>query len=98
MLGTEGAGVVEAVGTGVTHLAVGDRVAYAARAAGQLRGGARASTAMPVVRLPDAIDFARAAAMMLKGLTVQYLLRRTRVDARARRLRSCGTRRPAASA
>jgi NADPH2:quinone reductase len=79
VLGTEGAGVVEAVGAGVTHLAVGDRVAYAARTPGSY-AEARVLPAMPVVKLPDAIDFDAGAAMMLKGLTVQYLLRRTRVE------------------
>src|SRR4029079_19308111 len=79
IIGTEGAGVVEAVGDGVTHLAVGDRVGYAARTPGSY-AEARVLTAMPVVKLPDAIDFETAAAMMLKGLTVQYLLRRTRVE------------------
>jgi NADPH2:quinone reductase len=78
-LGCEGAGVVEAVGSGVTHLAVGDRVAYAARTPGSY-AEARVVTAVPVVKLPDAIDFDTGAAMMLKGLTVQYLLRRTRVE------------------
>jgi NADPH2:quinone reductase len=76
VLGAEGAGTVEAVGGSVTHLAVGDRVAYAARSQGSY-AETRTLEATPVVRLPDAIDFDRAAAMMLKGLTVQYLLRRT---------------------
>jgi NADPH:quinone reductase len=76
-LGVEGAGVVDAVGAGVTHVAVGDRVAYAAPRPGSY-AEARVLPAAPVVKLPDAIDFERAAAMMLKGLTVQYLLRRTR--------------------
>ena len=79
VLGTEGAGVVEAVGSGVTHLAVGDRVAYAARTPGSY-AEARILPAIPVVKLPDTIDFETGAAMMLKGLTVQYLLRRTRID------------------
>jgi NADPH2:quinone reductase len=79
VLGTEGAGVVEAVGDGVTHLAVGDRVAYAARTPGSY-AEARVLPAFPVVKLPDSIDFETGAAMMLKGLTVQYLLRRTRVE------------------
>jgi NADPH2:quinone reductase len=79
VLGTEAAGVVEAVGAGVTHLAVGDRVAYAARSPGSY-AEARVLPALPVVKLPDAIDFETGAAMMLKGLTVQYLLRRTRVE------------------
>jgi NADPH2:quinone reductase len=79
VLGCEGAGVVEAVGAGVTHLAVGDRVAYAARTPGSY-AEARVLPAIPVVKLPDAIDFDTGAAMMLKGLTVRYLLRRTRVE------------------
>jgi NADPH2:quinone reductase len=81
VIGTEAAGVVEAVGDGVTHLAVGDRVAYAARTIGSY-AEARVLDATPVVRLPADIDFARGAAMMLKGLTVQYLLRRTRPQLR----------------
>jgi len=79
VLGTEGAGIVDAVGAGVTHLAVGDRVAYAARTPGSY-AELRVLPAMPVVKLPDAIDFETGAAMMLKGLTVQYLLRRSRVE------------------
>ena len=79
VLGTEAAGVVEAVGAGVTHLAPGDRVAYAARTPGSY-AEARVVPAIPVVKLPDSIDFEAGAAMMLKGLTVQYLLRRTRVE------------------
>jgi len=79
VLGTEAAGVVEAVGAGVTHLAAGDRVAYAARTPGSY-AEARVLPAFPVVKLPDSIDFETGAAMMLKGLTVQYLLRRTRVE------------------
>lgn len=77
VLGTEGAGVVDAIGPGVTHVAVGDRVAYAAGRPGSY-AEQRVLPAVPVVKLPDDIDFERAAAMMLKGLTVQYLLRRTR--------------------
>ncbi|HUS28419.1 MAG TPA: quinone oxidoreductase [Kofleriaceae bacterium] len=77
ILGAEGAGVVEAVGPGVPHLTVNDRVAYAARSQGSY-AECRTLDATPVVKLPDAIDFETAAAMMLKGLTVQYLLRRTR--------------------
>src|SRR3954470_14893357 len=79
VLGTEGAGIIDAVGAGVTHLAVGDRVAYAARTPGSY-AELRVLPAMPVVKLPDAIDFDTGAAMMLKGLTVQYLLRRSRVE------------------
>ena len=77
VLGMEGAGVVEAVGPGVAHVAPGDRVAYTSLQPGSY-AEARVVPAIPVVRLPDSIDFERGAAMMLKGLTVQYLLRRTR--------------------
>lgn len=73
--GSEGAGVVEAVGTG-TSFAVGDRVAYAANTPGSY-AETRTIAAAQVVELPDAIDFSTAAAMMLKGLTTQYLLVRT---------------------
>jgi len=75
-LGMEGAGIVEAVGEGVTHLEVGDRAAYASQPPGAYCT-ARVMPARCVVRLPDAIDFETGAAMMLKGLTAQYLLRRT---------------------
>jgi NADPH2:quinone reductase len=74
--GGEGAGVVEAVGEGVSHLGVGDRVAYAAPKPGSYCQ-VRVLDAMHVCRLPDEIDFETGAAMMLKGLTVNYLLRRT---------------------
>ncbi|MGN6103640.1 MAG: quinone oxidoreductase family protein, partial [Kofleriaceae bacterium] len=77
VLGVEGAGVIEAVGPGVSHVAVGDRVAYTTPRPGSY-AESRIVSALYVVKLPAAIDFARAAAMMLKGLTVQYLLRRTR--------------------
>lgn len=77
VLGSEGAGVVDAVGPGVTHLAVGDRVAYSASGPGSY-AEMRTLDATPVVKLPASIDFDTAAAMMLKGLTVQYLLKRTR--------------------
>jgi NADPH2:quinone reductase len=77
VLGVEGAGVVEAIGAGVTHVAVGDRVAYTSRTPGSY-AEARVVSAIPVVKLPDAIETETAAAMMLKGLTVQALLRRTR--------------------
>lgn len=76
VLGMEGAGVIEAVGEGVDHLRPGDRAAYASQPPGAYCE-ARVMPATSVVRLPDAIDFDTAAAMMLKGLTVQYLLRRT---------------------
>ena len=75
-IGMEGAGVVEAVGEGVMHLAAGDRAAYASPPPGAY-ASARVLPARCVVKLPDAIDFETGAAMMLKGLTVQYLLRRT---------------------
>lgn len=75
-LGTEGAGVVDAVGDGVTHLKVGDRVAYAQ---GPLGAYSELHTlpAEKVVSLPDEVSAETAAASMLKGLTVQYLLRQT---------------------
>ncbi|MDC8787089.1 quinone oxidoreductase family protein [Roseateles koreensis] len=75
-LGMEGAGVVEAVGEGVTHLAVGDRAAYASPPPGAY-ATARVLPARSVCKLPDDISFETGAAMMLKGLTAQYLLRRT---------------------
>jgi NADPH2:quinone reductase len=74
--GMEGAGIVEAVGPGVTHLAPGDRAAYASQPPGAY-SQARVMPARCVVRLPDAIDFDTGAAMMLKGLTAQYLLKQT---------------------
>ena len=76
ILGGEGAGVVEAVGEGVAHLKVGDRAAYASNQPGSY-SEARVLPAKPVVRLPDDIAFDTAAAMMLKGLTAQYLLKKT---------------------
>ncbi len=66
----EGAGIVEAVGEGVTHLAVGDRAAYASQPPGAY-SQARVMPAKCVVKLPEAIDFDTGAAMMLKGLTAQ---------------------------
>lgn len=75
-LGMEAAGVVEAVGEGVTHLAPGDRAAYASMPPGAY-SECRVMPAKNVVRLPDEISFETGAAMMLKGLTVQYLLKRT---------------------
>jgi NADPH2:quinone reductase len=75
-VGLEGAGVVEAVGPGVTEVAVGDRVAYAGGPLGAY-GEARNIPADRLVRLPEAISFEQGAAMMLQGLTAQYLLRRT---------------------
>jgi NADPH2:quinone reductase len=75
-LGMEGAGVVEAVGEGVTEVAVGDRVAYAGRPNGAYSEVRNMPSAL-LLRLPDAISFETGAAMMLQGLTVQYLFRRT---------------------
>ena len=75
-LGMEAAGVVEAVGEGVSHLAVGDRVAYASNPPGAY-SQRRVMPARCVVRLPDSISFDTAAGMMLKGLTAQYLLKKT---------------------
>lgn len=75
-LGMEAAGVIEAVGEGVTHLRAGDHAAYACRPPGAY-AEARVMSATHVVRLPDSIGFDTAAAMMLQGLTVQYLFRRT---------------------
>jgi NADPH2:quinone reductase len=75
-LGMEGAGVVEAVGPGVTEVAVGDRVAYAAQPPGSY-SEVRLSPADRLVKLPDGIAYDTAAAMMLKGMTVQYLVKRT---------------------
>ncbi len=75
-LGMEASGVVEAVGPGVTHLKVGDRAAYASQPPGSY-SQARVMPAKCVCKLPDAISFETGAAMMLKGLTAQYLLKRT---------------------
>jgi NADPH2:quinone reductase len=75
-LGSEAAGVIEAVGRGVTHVAVGDRVAYAGGPIGSY-GEARVMAADRLIKVPDAISDEQAAAMMLKGMTVQYLIRRT---------------------
>lgn len=75
-LGMEGAGVVEAVGEGVTEVSVGDRVAYAGRPNGAY-ADVRNMPSSILLRLPDAISFEHAAAMMLQGLTVEYLFNRT---------------------
>ena len=74
-LGMEGAGIVEAVGEGVTHLKPGDRAAYASQPPGAYCE-ARVMPAKCVCKLPEAISFETGAAMMLKGLTAQYLLKR----------------------
>jgi len=75
-IGLEAAGVVEAVGSAVTDLKVGDRVAYAGGPVGAY-SEVRNMPADRLVKLPDAIDFETGAAMMLQGMTAQYLLRRT---------------------
>lgn len=75
-LGLEAAGVVEAVGKGVSEVAPGDRVAYAGGPVGAY-AEMRLIPSHRLVKLPEAIDFRTAAAMMLQGLTAQYLLRRT---------------------
>ena len=73
--GNEGAGVVEQVGTGVTTLKVGDRVAYT----GQIGSycGERLLPADRLVKIPDGISDEQAASMLLKGMTVHYLIHRT---------------------
>jgi len=73
VLGSEGAGIIEAVGSDVDNLRVGDRVAYAQ--ANNAYATHRILDANLVVRIPDAITFDQAAAAMLKGLTVRYLLK-----------------------
>ena len=75
-LGMEGAGIVEAVGEGVTEVQVGDRVAYAGRPIGAYAEVRNMPSAI-LLKLPDAVGFDTAAAMMLQGLTVQYLFKRT---------------------
>lgn len=75
-IGLEGAGTVEALGPGVTHLQVGDRVAYAGGPLGAY-SEARLIAADRLIRLPDSLSFETGAAMMLQGLTAAYLLRRT---------------------
>jgi len=75
-IGMEGAGTVEAVGEGVTDLKPGDRVAYATAPIGAY-AQYRTLKADRLVKLPDSIGFEMAAAMMLQGMTAEYLLRRT---------------------
>jgi NADPH:quinone reductase len=75
-IGQEGAGVVEEVGAGVTHVKSGDRVAFGSGPTGAY-AEERVMPAQHLVKLPRGIDFEIAAGMMLKGLTVQYLFRRT---------------------
>jgi NADPH2:quinone reductase len=74
-LGNEGAGIVEAIGPGVTEVAVGDRVGYA-----MTRGSYAEYAVVPagqLVRLPDAISFGQAAAALLQGMTAHYLVHST---------------------
>ena len=75
-LGVEASGVVTKVGDGVAHLKVGDRVAYASGKPGAY-ADVRNLAAAQVCKLPDDISFKIGAAVMLKGLTVQYLFHRT---------------------
>ena len=75
VLGTEGAGDIVAVGPGVTDLAVGDRIAYANPMGAYVEE--RLMPAERAVKLPASIDYKTAAAMMLQGGTVRYLLRQT---------------------
>jgi NADPH2:quinone reductase len=75
-LGSEGAGVVEEVGSGVTDLKPGDRIAYGSSPLGAY-SEERLIPADRLLKLPDSIDDKTAAAMMLKGLTAQYLIRQT---------------------
>lgn len=74
-LGMEAAGVVEAVGSGVTYVKAGDRVAYAGGPPGAY-SGVRVMPVEKLVKIPAGVSDDEAAAMMLKGLTVQYLIRR----------------------
>jgi NADPH2:quinone reductase len=75
VIGMEGAGVVDAIGTGVSGLKPGDRVAYASPIGSYSE--VRLIPADRVVKVPDGISFETAAGMMLKGMTVQYLIKRT---------------------
>lgn len=75
-IGMEAAGVVELLGPDVDTFAVGDRVAYASAPVGAY-AAARVISADRLVKLPDTISFETAAAMMLQGMTAEYLLRRT---------------------
>lgn len=75
-IGMEGAGTVTALGKDVTEVAVGDRVAYAGGPIGAYATD-RVIKADRLVKVPDSVDLKTAAAMMLQGMTAQYLLRRT---------------------
>lgn len=75
-LGMEASGTIEAIGEGVTHLKVGDRAAYASMPPGAY-SEARVMPAAQVCPIPDTVDFETAAAVMLQGMTVEYLFHRT---------------------
>lgn len=75
-LGMEASGVIEAVGEGVTHLKEGDRAVYASMPPGAY-SDARVMPAAQVCPLPDAISFEQGAAIMLQGMTVEYMFHRT---------------------
>jgi len=75
-MGMEAAGIVDAIGESVTHLKIGDRVAYASQPPGSY-AEARVMPAAQVCPLPDGISFEEGAAMMLKGMPVEYLFHRT---------------------
>jgi NADPH2:quinone reductase len=81
-IGLEASGVVEAVGTGVTELKPGDRVAYANGPVGSY-SELKNHPVDRLVKLPDSISFEQGASMMLQGLTVQYLMRRMHVQPKA---------------
>ncbi|MEQ1753363.1 MAG: quinone oxidoreductase [Micropepsaceae bacterium] len=74
-IGMEGAGIVEAVGSGVSNVAVGDRVAYTGSPLGAY-STARVMPAGVLLKLPEAISFETAAAMMMRGLSAAYLIRK----------------------
>jgi len=76
-IGLEASGVVEALGDGVTEVAVGDRVAYVSPPPPGAYAEARNVASSSLVKLPDDISFEQAAAMMLQGMTVEYLVHRT---------------------
>lgn len=76
VIGREGAGVVEAIGPGVTEFQIGDRVAYASSPIGSY-AEVRLMPAERLVKIPEGITDQQAASMMLKGMTAQYLVRRT---------------------
>jgi len=77
-LGVEGAGIVEAVGPSVASFAVGDRVAYVSKAPGSYAEATNVEAAS-AIKLPPEISFETGAAMLLKGMTVEFLLRRLHV-------------------